>query len=242
MITLLLFSTWYSSIVVLLGCCLACAAPRYHPRFHTWPSQTRPAAWSASSSFSSPATINIFLLIILSGENIVPSPYTPAWTRPYCWPSWGWTGRLELQGPTPARSSTGTTPASADVPPAKEHICKICKRITPVKLCKICKNLRMRVEIRQTGIFSASSSVFTIHWHHDLHHDLHHCLYLSNLSPAFDHDKLVELLLVDSLEPPLSSQQRLHNNRLWNKQQHSYKIFKISKVYIGFQWSQQVHC
>ena len=25
----------------------------------------------------------IFLLIILSGENIVPSPYTPAWTRPY---------------------------------------------------------------------------------------------------------------------------------------------------------------
>ena len=56
LITLLLFSTWYSSIVVLLGCCLACAAPRYHPRFHTWPSRTRPTAWSASSSFSSPET------------------------------------------------------------------------------------------------------------------------------------------------------------------------------------------
>ena len=165
---------------------------------------------------------------MLSGENILPSPYTPAWTRPYCSPSWGWTGRLELQGPTPARSSTGTTPASADVPPEKEHICKICKRTMPVKFCKFCKNPTMRVEIRQTGIFSASSSVFTIHWHHDLHH----CLYLSNLSPAFDHDKLVELLLVDSLEPPLSSQQRLHNNWLWNKQQHSYKIFKNSKVYI----------
>ena len=36
----------------------------------------------------------------------------------------------------------------------------------------------MRVEIRQTGIFSASSSVFTLHshWHHDLHHHLHHCI------------------------------------------------------------------
>ena len=61
LITLSLFSTWYSSIVVLLGCCLACGAPRYHPRFHTWPSRTRPTAWSASSSFSSPATTFYFL-------------------------------------------------------------------------------------------------------------------------------------------------------------------------------------
>ena len=90
----------------------------------------------------------------------------------------------------------------------KNIFVKSAKETMPVKFCKFCKNPTMRVEIRQTGIFSASSSVFTIHWHHDLHH----CLYLSNLSPAFDHDKLVELLLVDSLEPPLSSQQRLHNN------------------------------
>ena len=48
LITLSLFSTWYSSIVVLLGCCLACAAPRYHPRFHTWPSRTRPT-WNTCS-------------------------------------------------------------------------------------------------------------------------------------------------------------------------------------------------